>query len=59
LSLALRILLKISRQIGFSEFLNYSFLDQIDELNSLESVIDLLKFVNSDSNADLVKCSKI
>ena len=49
-------MLKIYRS---TELLNYSFLDQIEGLNNLESLVDLLKFVNNDPDAYLLKCPKI
>ena len=47
-SVALRLVLKLAKQVAPEEQLNYSFLDQIEELNSLDSLLDLLKFINKD-----------
>ncbi|CDW91329.1 UNKNOWN [Stylonychia lemnae] len=58
-SLSLRVILKLLKTIKSTELFNYSFLDQIDQLNNLESLIDLMKFINNDPNAYLLKCPKI
>lgn len=58
-TVALRIILKLVRNFDSQDLLNYSFLDQIEELSSLDSLIDLLKFINTDTEAYLIKCPKI
>ena len=58
LSLSLRIILKMAKSTH-SEVLNYSFLSKMEELNSMESLVDLLKFINNDGDARLVKCKQI
>jgi len=58
-SLSLRVILKLIKTIKSTELFNYSFLDQIDQLNNLESLIDLMKFINNDPDAYLLKCPKI
>ena len=59
LTLALRIILKMVRTFRSTELLNYSFLDQIDRLHNIESLVDLLKFINNDTESYLLKCPKI
>jgi hypothetical protein len=36
-----------------------SFLDKLDEINTLESIIDILKFIESDTDGLLLQCPKI
>eukprot|EP00347_Sterkiella_histriomuscorum_P021468 403333873 len=58
-SMALKIIIKMLKTFRSTELLNYSFLDQIDNLNNLESLVDLLRFINNDPDAYLLKCPKI
>ncbi len=58
-SLALRIVLKMAKSFRSNELLNYSFLEQIDTLNNVQSLVDLLRFINNDTEAFLLKCPKI
>jgi hypothetical protein len=36
-----------------------SFLDKLEELNTIESLVDILKFIESDGDTLLLQCDKI
>ncbi len=57
---AINVILKLAPQCrpALKADLNYSFFEQIQELTSLDSVVDLLKFVNTEPST-LHSCPKI
>ena len=36
-----------------------SFLDKLEELNTIESIVDILKFIETDGDTLLLQCDKI
>ena len=36
-----------------------SFLDKLEELNTIESLVDILKFIETDGDTLLLQCDKI
>lgn len=58
LSVALRIILKLAGNSG-SQVASYSFLEKIEELQNGQALVDLLKFVNNDAKAEMMKSPKI
>ena len=36
-----------------------SFLDKLEELNTIESLVDILKFIEGDGDTLLLQCDKI
>jgi hypothetical protein len=57
LKLVITLAKKVTKEAGIE--VDDSFLEKLEELNTLESVIDIIKFIESDSDSLLLQCAKI
>ncbi len=53
---AMRIIVKLAEKVmkQSGEEVDDSFLDKLDEINTLESIVDILKFIEGDSDGLLL-----
>lgn len=59
---SLNIILTLAKKISKSNEkieVDDSFLDKLEELNTIESLVDILKFIESDGDTLLLQCDKI
>jgi hypothetical protein len=58
ISIVLILAKKLTKSSGQIE-VDDSFLDKLEELNTIESLVDILKFIETDGDTLLLQCEKI
>lgn len=60
LASALRIVLQLAKKLGGRDgFVEEGHLSQLEELHTVESVVDILKFIETDTDSLLLRCQRV